>query len=689
MKKAIIVSKYSNNSYIKIYKKNEKNNTNINNNYESKEDYIPIEKYELLFQDNNFINNNYINNKLINNGYKIIKKQNYYSQYYRNKNDNKNKIKKLATIVAPKNESNNLNEIKAFCDIKSFSVNKNYIEKRESQEKRVDGEHKISPYNFKYFCKEKNRKPLYRAQSNLSHNNNSSEQTLSNNMESNFIRISREANIYTSNAKYIKNKKMLLFDKFNYDNNIYKPDRAKLFDMTRIPIIPNKNSFIYKTTNFRAGHLIKKNSSSSVYEPIFNNSSFLDSNKDMNKNNKSLQFRNLSSNINSPYSFVDNSFQSSKRYRPSNTLYKELMEKKNQTIENYFKKNKEKEKEKNNEDDNEDDMLDKTLLITLYNNISDGSKKISVNDLKKVFYKQIINNKDHSKNHSLLLSRKKNDWGQPLSFPKIFSSNIVFENNSQKERYEKMSEIFLNLKQLMEEYKKTGKLNDLDLLYEFCLSKKIDKKYLSVKNLNNFYTFLEEPLFPIDLNKSLRDNILLALQFDKNKMKQKKIIAKKIFSKISPREIIEKRYKSISEEKNRNKNIGILPLMVDLERQSKINRREKLVMTDRVKIKNELKKELDQIKNEVLNKQKIIHDIQNEKRKIKNDKINYNNYCNEKLYLSNERLYYTWYKNKNSFDLRNFIKKSKLTELYYYNRTKEQLIQEDLEHKYFSFDDKK
>lgn len=74
--------------------------------------------------------------------------------------------------------------------------------------------------------------------------------------------------------------------------------------------------------------------------------------------------------------------------------------------------------------------------------------------MKKLYYKQIINNNDDLNGYSPLLSKKKNDWGQPLSFPKIFSSNIVFDNRSQKERYEKISESFYNLKGLIDDYKK-------------------------------------------------------------------------------------------------------------------------------------------------------------------------------------------------------------------------------------------
>ena len=52
------------------------------------------------------------------------------------------------------------------------------------------------------------------------------------NFESNFMKLNNFSNIYTAKADYIQNKKMLIMDKFSYDNNIYKPDRLGRFDMS-------------------------------------------------------------------------------------------------------------------------------------------------------------------------------------------------------------------------------------------------------------------------------------------------------------------------------------------------------------------------------------------------------------------------------------------------------------------------
>ena len=59
--------------------------------------------------------------------------------------------------------------------------------------------------------------------------------------ESNFMKLRKEANNYTSNVNYIKNSKMMLLDKYIYDNNRYKPDRLGLFNMSDFKTMQLKN----------------------------------------------------------------------------------------------------------------------------------------------------------------------------------------------------------------------------------------------------------------------------------------------------------------------------------------------------------------------------------------------------------------------------------------------------------------
>lgn len=581
---------------------------------------------------------------------------------------------------------------------KIYNVIKKYINGKPQKDKdkeniNINAYKKADPISYKNIQSSNKEKIMHKSQSNPTIN-----KPQEMNMESNFMKLSKDANIYTSNAQYIQNKKVLLFDKFNYDNNEYIPDRAKLFDMTRMPKIAKKDSFIFKTTKFRVGHFINNKKDNNVYDSgiknEFSNRSLLDfnyRNVDINKNNLSYnEYSSQTSLIRNPEklttqnSYIDNSYQKFKRHPPSDTFYKELMSKKNETYEQYFKSpNKEKEKEKEinieeyadsnliNVDVNDKEM--QGFLQPYYKNKTIKKKP----EVKRLYYKQMLkSNKNELNGYSLLLSKKKNNMGQPLYFPKIFSSNINFDNYSQKERFEKISESFAGLKNLIENFKKKGELDELDFIYDYALSKNIDKNILTIKNLNNFYNFLHEKQMPLDSKKSLKENIILALNYDANlnnyEEKNKKLKLKlNNKDKVSNRIFIEA--KSVKNKKKINDRKEV-KLMLDLNLQKRVSTKDSFSVDNKINTRDELKKEIENIKNEVLNKQKIIENVRNINDKTKNY---------EKVFDSNERLYYTWFKNQQAKDINNYRKKSKLTELYYYNKTKEEIIKNDMEQKYF------
>ena len=581
---------------------------------------------------------------------------------------------------------------------KIYNVIKKYINGKPQKDKdkeniNINAYKKADPISYKNIQSSNKEKIMHKSQSNPTIN-----KPQEMNMESNFMKLSKDANIYTSNAQYIQNKKVLLFDKFNYDNNEYIPDRAKLFDMTRMPKIAKKDSFVFKTTKFRVGHFINNKKDNNVYDSgiknEFSNRSLLDfnyRNVDINKNN--LSYNEYSSQtslirnrekLTTQNSYIDNSYQKFKRHPPSDTFYKELMSKKNETYEQYFKSpNKEKEKEKEinieeyadsnliNVDVNDKEM--QGFLQPYYKNKTIKKKP----EVKRLYYKQMLkSNKNELNGYSVLLSKKKNNMGQPLYFPKIFSSNINFDNYSQKERFEKISESFAGLKNLIENFKKKGELDELDFIYDYALSKNIDKNILTIKNLNNFYNFLHEKQMPLDSKKSLKENIILALNYDANlnnyEEKNKKLKLKlNNKDKVSNRIFIEA--KSVKNKKKINDRKEV-KLMLDLNLQKRVSTKDSFSVDNKINTRDELKKEIENIKNEVLNKQKIIENVRNINDKTKNY---------EKVFDSNERLYYTWFKNQQAKDINNYRKKSKLTELYYYNKTKEEIIKNDMEQKYF------
>ena len=634
---------------------------------------IPIEKVEFVFEESN----------------PTTPRKNIIKHIYKEKENIMNLISKEINNQKKKKIKNQKSNTIYPVEKRVFNIIKRYANGKQSTENNTASFKRVFPMSFKNITNIAKEKLMHKSQSNPSINNSQEM-----NMESNFMKLSKEANIYTANATYIKNKKVLLFDKFVYDNNQYVPDRVKLFDMTRMLKKPKKDSFIYKTTKFRAGHLINGNNNTYDFgkKNNFNNSSLIElnlqkeikQNKISNNNeynNKNIQFRNnYGNNGGIPYSYLDNTFQKSKRHPPSDTFYKELMSKKNETYEQYFKKivdfdkENENEKEVNTEDyiessdvneNNENEIIDKNkdslgFLQPYYK--SPKNKKSP--EVKQLYYKQMLRNgKSDLNGYSPLLSKKKDNMGQPIHFPKILSSNINFENHSQKQRFEKISESFEGLKNLMEKFKR-GELNELDFIYEYALSKNIDKNLLGIKNLNNFYNFLHEKHLPLDTNKSLKENIILALNYDINikEEKNKKNNFKKIFTK--KKEIVKNKNKA-------NELKEIKKLMLDLNLQKKLSNQENYSV-DKIHIRDELKKEIAEIKNEVINKQKLIENIRNEE-KIKNY---------EHIYDSNERLYYTWYKNKNEKDINNFRKNSKLTELYFYNKAKEEIKKNDLEQQF-------
>ena len=615
--------------------------------------------------------------------------------------NNKEKQKNISNISNGSNKKNNT--IYSSNNNRIFNVVKKYINGNPPQENNINNSvlnKKIFPLAYKDIQIMNKERIIKKSKSNNFFKNNNSQEI---NLESNFIKLGKDANIYTANARYIQNKKILLFDKFNYDNNLYIPDRAKLFDMTRMPKLKKKESFIYKTTKFRAGHLINNNNNDLIIDNTYDFGKNLNYSNftpliDLDKKNENEFNKN---NYNNKYTYIDNTFQKKKRHPPSDTFYKELMSKKNETYEQYFKNNiiecdntKEKEnkelkelKEINIEDNNStneynsaiNDLINKNMtkdsqsFLQLY--YKNNNNKKYFNENQKLYYKQMLHNgkNDSLNGYSSLLSKKFNNMGTPLYFPKIFSANKNFENLSEKERFEKIAESFEGLKNLMENFKKNGELNELDYIYEYAINKNIDKNMLTIKNLNNFYNFLHEKNMPLNPKISLKENIILALNYDMNNN-----------NNINDEKNKKKKHKSIFNIKNKNDNKKIKnknksnnlkefkKIMLDLNLQKKLNKNENFSV-DKIHMRDELIKDIEEIKNEVKNKQKIIQKIRNDEEKIKNY---------DKVFDSNQRLYYTWYKNKKENDISNFSKKSKLTELYFYNKTKEEIKQNNMEQKY-------
>ena len=618
------------------------------------------------------------------------------------KEKNKNLSKNYSTKIVKKDLDLNL-------QYTNTGINVNIIvgvipEKKSKKKKELDTQPtpRISPYNFKYFCNTANKKSINQA---LSDKNKTEKKEL----ESNFIKLSKEANMYTSNAEYITNKKLLLFNKYNFENNKYIPNRAKLFDMTSIPKIKTKINILYKTTKFRGGKMYFFDNKN---PPKINDILESNNNKNYPNHKKPLYLRDLEkyetkkeqffSNNGTQTKFIDNTFQKRKRYPPSNSLYRELMNKKNEIYDNFVNIITEGEEYYR-------PLINKPKLFSAkYDEDENSKKKIKNEDLN---------------GFTNLFSKKKNDGLIPITYPLVCAHMINHDSMSQRARYENIMESFIRLKSMIENDKAFGKFNEKKYIREFLSNKNIDKTYLNEKNYENFSNFLKLKKMPIDINKTLKENIIVALNYDElenkilnsddndnNNDNLEKNESKK--NNLNNKQIPSTKTRIISNESNIFKN---KPLEFDIPRQKKLldsgNYR------NDIELRDSLQKELEIIENEVEDKQNKIKNIEDnlgllpfESDYYYKQNLNKKNFNKEKkkdlrlisqkeyyktteeqkktkkkinknynLYDFNERLYYTWYKNQNIGDIKHYKKQSKLTEYIIYNRTKEKIIDEKIE----------
>ena len=327
---------------------------------------------------------------------------------------------------------------------------------------------KTSPYTFKYFCFIANKK---RPLNNSTLGINSIKEN--NDMESNFINLSKDANIYTSNAEYIQNKKMLLFDKTNYDDKKYKPDRANIFNMTNIPQKISKTSTLYKTTMFRGGKLyFKKKEETNKKLDYFNKEKF-------KKNVKNKFFENMP--IDNMIEFIeqnkeklfpkitkkniiigDDSQEKAPNIIPYNSLYKKIMSKKEEIFDNIIN-NKINENNKiiishNPHQRNFPSFNNSSTMNPQNNSMETNILNNSSSKINNSSYK--FNNRSNRYNNSssnltnfsgftnLLL--KKNNDGIPIIFPVVSSTFAKCNSVSQSSRYQNIMDNFIKVKTYIE-----------------------------------------------------------------------------------------------------------------------------------------------------------------------------------------------------------------------------------------------
>ena len=549
-------------------------------------------------------------------------------------------------------------------------------------------------------------------------------------MIGNFLSLSKDANKYTSNVDYIQNKKMQLLE-LNEKN---KTERDKSDKSQK----NNINHILYKTTFFRSGKyffnkgqkrkkkLIKKiNIKMSIRDIV----DYLEQNEDkinIFMNNKEKKRKII---IEEDYKKNDEKNNKKKYF----SFYKKLMFNKNKIIDNIIHN----EFQKMNNvytyktlDYNNNNLSQK--LLQFNNTSKNNNSKMKIDNYYNSSYEENntsnINKKNFTNSYNFY-SKKKED-NLPLIFPNILSSTINYSFKGKHIQYENILENFTKIKNLIENDKDIGKKNEYKYIKEFLKEKKIEKKYLKAENIIKFANFLRQPKINIDINKSLKENILLALNYkednySKNINSEYNTIDKSIgiFHKKkynSTRNKIIKRdklnldnYINTKRKFNINKN-KYKSLLIDLRKQNKLYEKEEEKTV--VKLRDELKKEINKVEDDIKNKQDRIKNIEEKmnlipfssnyfnNKKIENKNKNKNNMIrlrlislqemrnnllenlkitqknnsnnDNEIFNSNERLYYSWFRHKTKRDINKFLKTTKLTELVVYNKTKEKILKD-------------
>ena len=283
----------------------------------------------------------------------------------------------------------------------------------------------------------------------------------------------------------------------------------------------------------------------------------------------------------------------------NNSLYQELNIMKNKILKNYFK-----------------------------NNSSSKSQKL--NNFSG--YEYLLNKKQ---NKEILCSLKKNV---------IINKNLNYNNKSEKNRYIKMIEIFSNLKNLI--VINQNLINKFDYIKEFLKKNNIEANKYNDENLNNFFNFINMKIIPIDFTKSLKQNILDGLNFNKENFitNLKKTFETNYFFKIKKYHI--------------NNSVNLLKNYVnqDMEKQKKLFEKEQ------IKNENIIIKDLENEINNIYEKYKLeinINEIEKTKKNNKNLNIN--------------RIYYNWLKSQKVYKIYKIEKNNKLTEYLYLKRLKNKI----------------
>ena len=448
--------------------------------------------------------------------------------------------------------------------------------------------------------------------------------------ESNFKSCESSMNVYTQHIPYIKNKEMLLFEKYIYDDK-YEPDRTHKHNMHKIKPIKHKASTLYKTTIFRNNHFINDQRNSNIN--LMNKTAI-----HYHTHNKTFK--------NHFYEELEKKKQLQQLHHqlwnPSDTLYKELSLKRNEVYHNYFSP--------------EHGHNGYTNTVYTHNNANNANVR--------------------KYESSWLINRKFKDE-VPMIFPLTLRNDNTFHSKSQETRHDKISHELYKIQYLLNLEEDVHKQNEI--VIEYMKERNIDLQYINETTVNNFIEYIKGD-FVIESDKTLKDNIMKGM-FKLNKPNTF-VTEKRI--KLNP-------VRNVNNNVN-NTNALIkhkVPLSSRLEMQTNLSSN-KPPKTDGV-IVNELYNELEKIKEESrekiqknltfnnnnnnngdVNRRCVTEEL--EQRNVNdNMKGKMNKKIKSDLNSIIQRLYYNNIEKNPSFYLNVFKKKGKLLEYIMLERTKNKI----------------
>ena len=184
----------------------------------------------------------------------------------------------------------------------------------------------------------------------------------------------------------------------------------------------------------------------------------------------------------------------------------------------------------NNINDNNNDKLNEKSISNYF--IKNPFKENSPLKLNETFKNKFFNKNEsilnkHKKTYS---TEKKNRNGYKdfltrttiSNLPIVITKNTELKeekskkdiNQTEKEKYEKLSETFIKIKCLLNLDCEPG--NEREYIKNFFIKFGYNNNDITEDKISNFLNFINEEPFPIDPKKTLKENIILAMNYNKN-----------------------------------------------------------------------------------------------------------------------------------------------------------------------------